>query len=82
MTSMPINDRRLIKPIVLICFSGTKFLLKVVNVLHFSNDHYIVSSLIGGCENKPHMEFLDPFFKFLKSNLGLGQASDSMTALT
>ena len=44
MASMPINDRRLIKLVMLICFSSAKFLLQGVNVVSFSNDHSIVSS--------------------------------------
>ena len=48
MASMPINDRRLIQPIMLICFCSAKFLLKGVNIVLFSNDHNIVSSLICG----------------------------------
>ena len=45
MASMPINDRRLIKHVMLICFCSAKFLLKGVNIVSFSNDHRIVSSL-------------------------------------
>ena len=33
MASMPINDRRLIKPVMLICFGSAKFLLKGVNIV-------------------------------------------------
>ena len=44
MASMPINDRRLIKPVMLICFCSAKFLLLGVNIVSFSNDHNIVSS--------------------------------------
>ena len=36
MASMPINDRRLIKPVMLICFCSAKFLLKGVNIVSFS----------------------------------------------
>ena len=72
MASMPINDRRLIKPVMLICFYSAKFLLKGVNIVSFSNDNNIVSSLICGGQNKPPMKYLDPFFKCLKVNLGLG----------
>ena len=57
MASMSINDRRLIKPVMLICFCGAKFLLKGVNIISFSNDHNIVSSLISGDKNKPPIEF-------------------------
>ena len=67
MASMPINDRRLIKPVMLICFCSAKFLLKGVNIVPFSNDHNIVSSLICGGQNKPPMEFLDPFLQISKS---------------
>ena len=72
MASMPINDRRLIKPVMLICFCSAKFLLKGVNIVYFSNDHNIVSSLICGGQNKPPMEFLFPFLQVSKVNLGLG----------
>ena len=65
--SMPINDRRLIKPVMLICFCSAKFLLKGVNIVPFSNDHNIASRLICGGQNKPPMEFLDPFLKMSKS---------------
>ena len=67
MASMSINDRRLIKLVVLICFCSTKFLLEGVNIVPFSNDHNIVSSLICGGQNKPPMEFLDPFLQMSKS---------------
>ena len=67
MASMPINDRRLIKPVMLICFCSAKFLLKGVNIVPFSNDHNIVSSLICGGQNKPPLEFLDPFLQIYKS---------------
>ena len=67
MASIPINDRRLIKPVMLISFCSAKFLLKGVNIVSFSNDHNIVSSLICGGQNKPPMEFLDPFLQVSKS---------------
>ena len=63
---MPINDRRLIKPVMLICFCSAKFLLWGVNIVPFSNDHNIVSSFICRCQNKPPMEFLDPFLQMSK----------------
>ena len=66
MASMPIYDRRLIKPVMLICFGSAKFLLKGVNIVSFSNDHNIVSSLICGGQNKLPMEFLDPFLQVSK----------------
>ena len=46
MGPMPINDRLLIKQSMLIGLSSAKFLLYDVNVVHFSNDYNIVSSLI------------------------------------
>ena len=67
MASMPINDRRLIKPVMLICFCSAKFLLEGVNIVSFSHNHNIVSSLICGGQNKPPMEFLDPFLQVSKS---------------
>ena len=67
MASMPINDRCLIKPVMLICFGSAKFLLKGVNIVYFSNDHNIVSSLICGGQNKLPMEFLDPFLQVSKN---------------
>ena len=39
MASMSINDRRLIKHVMLICFCSAKFLLKGVYIVPFSNDH-------------------------------------------
>ena len=67
MASMPINDRRLIKPDMLICFCNTKFLFKGVYIVFFSNNHNIVDSLKCGGQNKPPMEFLDPFLQVSKS---------------
>ena len=67
MASMAINDRRLIKPVMLICFCSAKFLFEGVNIVSFSNNHNIVSSLICGGQNKPPMEFLDPFLQVSKS---------------
>ena len=69
MASMPINDRRLIKPDMLICFGSAKFLLKGVNIVSISNDHNIIISLICGGQNKLPMEFLDPFLQVSKSEL-------------
>ena len=48
-------------------FCSAKFLLKGVNIVPFSTDHTIVSSLICMCENKPPMEFLDPFLQISES---------------
>ena len=67
MASMPINDRRLIKHVMLISFCSAKFLLEGVNIVSFPNDHNIVSSLICGGQNKPTMEILDPFLQVSKS---------------
>ena len=39
----------------------------VFSACRVSNDHKIVSSLICGCQNKPRMEFLDPFLQISKS---------------
>ena len=50
---------------MLICFGSAKFLLKGVNIVSFSNNHNIVSSLICGGQNKLPMEFLDPFLQSL-----------------
>ena len=36
MASMPINDRRLIKPVMLIRFGSAKFLLYGVNIVSFT----------------------------------------------
>ena len=47
MASMPINDRRLIKPVMLICFGSAKFLLYGVNIVSFSNDHNGPRSAVG-----------------------------------
>ena len=74
---MSINDIHP-KQIMLIGLSSAKFLLCGVNVVHFSNDHNIASSITFRHKNKLSMEFLDPFFKFLKVNLGLGGKSKSL----
>ena len=63
MASMPINDIRLIKPVMLLCFCSAKFLLYGVNIVSFSNDHNILSSLFCRGQNKPPMKFLDPFLQ-------------------
>ena len=70
MAPMPINDRLLIKQVMLVGFSSAS--CEGVNAVHFSNDHNIVSSLICGCQNKLSMELLDPFLQISKINLGLG----------
>ena len=49
MASMPINDRPLIKQIMLIGFMSAKFCFYGVNVVHFSNDHNVVSSINCRC---------------------------------
>ena len=67
MALMPSNDRCLIKPVMLICFCSATFLLYGVNIVSFSNDHNIISSLICRGQNKPPMEFLDPFLQVSKS---------------
>ena len=69
MVSMRINDRRFIKPVMLIRFCSAKFFLYGVNiqVVPFSNDHNVASTLICGGQNKPPMEFLDPFIQMSKS---------------
>ena len=46
MTSMSINYRPLVNQIMLIGLSSAKLLLYGVNVVHFSNDHNVVSSHI------------------------------------
>ena len=66
MESMLINDRCLIKPAMFICFCSAKFLLKGVNIVPFSNDHNIVSSLVCGGQNKHPMELLDFFLQIKK----------------
>ena len=78
MASMPINDRRLIKPVMLICFCSAKFLLYGVNVVPFSNDHNIVSRLICGAKKNLLWNSWIPFFKCLKVNLGLGGRSSKL----
>ena len=67
MASMPINDRRLTKPVMLICFCSAKFLLKGLKIVPYSNDQNIVSHLICEGQNKPPIEFLDPFLQMSKS---------------
>ena len=67
MAPMPINDRRLIKTAMVICFCSTKFLFKGVDIVSFSNNHDIVSSLICGGQNKPPIELLDPILQVSKS---------------
>ena len=72
MAAMSINDRRLIKPVMLICFCSAMFLLYGVNIISFSNDHNIVSSLISGAKTNLLWNSWVPFFKCLKVNLRLG----------
>ena len=67
MALMSINDRPLIKPIMLIGFINAKFLLLGVNLVHFSNDHNIVRSPNCNRQNKLAMEFLDQFLQISKS---------------
>ena len=78
MASMPINDRRLIKPVMPICLCSAKFLLYGVNIVPFSNDHNIVSSLICGGQNKPPTEFLDAFLQMSKNEFRLGGRSSKL----
>ena len=72
MASMLINDRRLIQPVMRICFGSAKFVLYGVNVVHFSNLYNIVSSLIYGCQNIPPMKFLDSFLQISKIDFRFG----------
>ena len=67
MASMPINDRRLIKPVMLICFCSAKFMLKCVNIVSFSNDNKIFAALSAGGQSKHPMEVLEPFLQVSKS---------------
>ena len=64
---IPSNERRLVKSVMLICVCSAKFFLYGVNIVPFSSDHDIVSSLICRGQNKPPMEFLDPFLQMSKS---------------
>ena len=48
-------------------FCNAVFQLKGANLVAFSNDHNIVSSLLFRCQNKPPMEFLDPFLQMSTS---------------
>ena len=73
MTSMPINNRRLIKPVMLICFCSAKFLLWGVNIVSFSNDNNILAAFSAGAKTNCLWNSWVPFFKCLKVNLGLGR---------
>ena len=76
---MPINDRRLIKPVMLICFCSAKFMLKCVKIVSFSNDNKIIAALSrGGAKANILWKTWNPFFKCLKVNLGLGGRRSKM----
>ena len=87
MPLMPINDIRRIKPVMLICFCSAKFLLKGANIVPFSKDYNIVSSLICRCKNKSPMGFLDPFLQMSKGEFRyrfrfiLGQVWDLIVSI-
>ena len=46
-------------------------LVLVMNTDHSQSQYNIVSSLFGRCQNKPPMEFLDPFIQMSKSDFRL-----------
>ena len=72
MASMPINDRRLIKPVMLICFCSAKFLLEGVNIVHFQTPTTVLAALSAGAKTNLVWNSWIPFFKCLKVILGLG----------
>ena len=72
MASMFISDRRLINHVMLIYFGSAKFLLKGVNVVHFSNDYNMLAALSVGAKTNLLWNLWIPFFEFIKVNLGLG----------
>ena len=67
MASMPINDRRLIKPVMFIYFCSAKFLLQGVDIVLFSNDENILAFLSAGAKTKLLWNSWIYFFKCLKS---------------
>ena len=76
MASMPINDRRLIKPVMLICFAVLSACFRVLIKYFFQTTTTLLAALSaggggggggGGGKNKPPMEFLDPFLQMSKS---------------
>ena len=75
MASMPINDRRLIKPVMLICFCSAKFLLEGVNIDLFQTTTTLLAALSTGAKTNLPWNSWIPFFKCLKVNLGLGGIS-------
>ena len=75
---MPINDRRLIKPVMLISFCSAKFMLKGVNIVSFSNGNKIIAALSAGAKANILWKSWNPFFKCLKVNLGLGGRRSKM----
>ena len=50
MAPMPINDRRLIKPVILLCFCSAKFLLKGVNIEPFQTTTTLLAALSAGAK--------------------------------
>ena len=72
MASMPVNDRRLIKPVMLICFCSAKFLLKGVNIVFFQTTTTVLAAVSAGAKTNFLWNSWIPFFKCLKVNLGLG----------
>ena len=73
MASMPINDRRPINPIMLICFSSAKFLLKCVNVVHFQMTTTLLAGLSVGVKTNLLWNSWTLLFEFPKKNLDLGR---------
>ena len=72
MASMPINDRCLIKPVMLICFCSAKFLFKGVKIVSFQTTTTLLAALSAGAKANLLWNSWIPFFKCLKVNLGLG----------
>ena len=69
---MTINDRRLIKPVVRICFCSAKLLLKGVDIVSIQTTTTLLAALSVGAKINLLWNSWTPFFKCLKVNLGLG----------
>ena len=72
MTSMPINDRRLIKPVMLICFALLSSCFRVLILYLFQTTTTLLAALSAGAKTNLLWNSWIIFFKCLKVNLGLG----------
>ena len=72
MASMPINDRRLLKPVMLICFAVLSSCFRVLIKYPFQTTTTLLAALSAGAKTNLLWNSWIPFFKCLKVNLGLG----------